>query len=58
MINFIGCTCDVCNEKFTAESDVVVCPECGEELAFMGWSDEELKEKQECPMCKKEIILK
>lgn len=29
MINFIGCTCDVCNEKFTAESDVVVCPECG-----------------------------
>lgn len=29
MINFIGCTCDVCNEKFTEESDVVVCPECG-----------------------------
>ena len=29
MINFIGCTCDVCNEKFTAESDIVVCPECG-----------------------------
>lgn len=29
MINFTGCTCDVCNEKFTTESDVVVCPECG-----------------------------
>ena len=29
MINFIDCTCDVCGEKFTKESDVVVCPECG-----------------------------
>ena len=29
MINFVGCTCDVCNEKFTSESDIVVCPECG-----------------------------
>lgn len=40
------------------EKKELPCPECGEELAFMGWSDEELKEKQECPMCKKEIILK
>ena len=29
MINFIGCSCDKCNEKFTSESDIVVCPECG-----------------------------
>lgn len=29
MFNYIGHTCDVCNEKFTAQSDVVVCPECG-----------------------------
>lgn len=29
MFNYTGHTCDVCNEKFTAQSDVVVCPECG-----------------------------
>ncbi len=29
MYNYNGYTCDVCNEKFTSQSDVVVCPECG-----------------------------
>ena len=29
MFNYNGHTCDVCNEKFTPQSDVVVCPECG-----------------------------
>ena len=29
MFNYNGHTCDICNEKFTSQSDVVVCPECG-----------------------------
>lgn len=29
MSGYIGTRCMVCNEKFTAEDDVVVCPECG-----------------------------
>lgn len=29
MFNYNGHICDVCNEKFTSQSDVVVCPECG-----------------------------
>ncbi|MBQ5782317.1 MAG: zinc-ribbon domain-containing protein, partial [Oscillospiraceae bacterium] len=29
MFNYIGHTCDVCNQKFDNHSDVVVCPECG-----------------------------
>ena len=29
MFNYSGCVCDVCKQTFTAESDVVVCPECG-----------------------------
>ena len=29
MYIYNGHTCDVCNEKFTPQSDVVVCPECG-----------------------------
>ncbi|MBE6887371.1 MAG: zinc-ribbon domain-containing protein [Ruminococcaceae bacterium] len=29
MFNYNGHNCDVCNEKFTPQSDVVVCPECG-----------------------------
>jgi len=32
------------------------CPECGENLEFMGWSEDELKEKQTCPFCGKEIL--
>ena len=28
-MNFIGEKCPVCNNKFTADDDVVVCPECG-----------------------------
>ncbi|MBO5798032.1 MAG: hypothetical protein J6R77_06790, partial [Clostridia bacterium] len=35
---------------------VLPCPECGEDLDFMGWSGEELKEKQICPLCEKEIL--
>ena len=34
------------------------CPECGEDLDFMGWSDKELKTTQICPLCGKEILLK
>ena len=29
MFNYNGCICDVCQQAFTPESDVVVCPECG-----------------------------
>ena len=29
MFNYNGHPCDVCNEKFNPQSDVVVCPECG-----------------------------
>ena len=29
MYNYNGHICDVCKEKFTHQSDVVVCPECG-----------------------------
>lgn len=28
-MNFIGEKCPVCNNRFTADDDVVVCPECG-----------------------------
>lgn len=28
-MNFIGEKCPVCNNRFTAEDDIVVCPECG-----------------------------
>ncbi|MBR3759540.1 MAG: hypothetical protein IKK47_00910 [Ruminococcus sp.] len=28
-MNFIGERCPVCNNRFTADDDVVVCPECG-----------------------------
>ena len=34
------------------------CPECGEDLSFMGWDEEELRQKQECPLCGKEIVIK
>ena len=33
------------------------CPECGEDLNFMGWTEEELKEKQSCPFCRKKVFL-
>ncbi len=29
MFNYTNLTCDICNEKFTKDSDIVVCPECG-----------------------------
>ncbi len=29
MAGYIGTRCMVCNEKFTSEDDVVICPECG-----------------------------
>jgi len=34
------------------------CPECGEDLDFMGWNDKELKTTQTCPLCGKEILFK
>ena len=36
----------------------IPCPECGEDLSFMGWDDNELKEEQTCPLCGKEILFK
>jgi predicted RNA-binding Zn-ribbon protein involved in translation (DUF1610 family) len=32
------------------------CPECGEDLSFMGWDENELNQKQSCPLCGKEIL--
>ena len=32
------------------------CPACGEDLAFMGWEENELEEQQVCPICGKEIV--
>ena len=41
------------SEKVTA---TLPCPACGEDLEFMGWSEEELKEKQTCPLCGADIF--
>ena len=38
--------------------NILLCPECGEDLEFMGWSDADLEEMQTCPLCGKEISLK
>ena len=38
--------------------EALPCPECGEDLSFMGWDENELKEKQTCPLCGKEILFK
>lgn len=40
--------------KKKEETQVLPCPECGEDLSFMGWDD--LKQKQSCPFCGKEIL--
>lgn len=40
-------------EKVTA---TLPCPACGEDLEFMGWGEEELKEKQTCPLCGADIL--
>ena len=38
------------------EPEVILpCPKCGENLGFMGWNETDLKEKQVCPFCGKEI---
>ena len=29
MADFTGCKCPVCQQPFTEEDDLVVCPECG-----------------------------
>ena len=34
------------------------CPECGEDLSFMGWSDYELSHQHTCPFCRKKITFK
>ena len=38
--------------------NILLCHECGEDLSFMGWDDNELKEEQTCPLCGKEILFK
>ena len=38
--------------------NMLPCPQCGEDLAFMGWDDNDLTETQICPMCGKEILFK
>ena len=32
------------------------CPYCGEDLVVMGWDENDLSEKQTCPLCGKEIL--
>lgn len=36
----------------------LLCPVCGEDLSFMGWGENELKETQTCPLCGKKILFK
>ncbi len=43
----------VANEEEPKE--LLLCPKCGEDLAFMGWNEDDLKEKQVCPLCGKDI---
>ena len=43
-------------EEKEEPSEPLFCPHCGEDLAFMAWDDNDLKEKQTCPMCGKEIL--
>lgn len=61
------CPCGRINEHYIStcacglnkrEVDIkkVLCPECGEDLSFMGWREDELKEKHSCPMCGKAIL--
>lgn len=51
--------CWNCGVKFVKEQSAneMPCPECGEDLSFMGWDKSELKEKQTCPLCGKEILI-
>lgn len=59
--------CEYCQTKDNLENTNTVkqknpnalpCPWCGEDLTFMGWNDTELQEKQTCPLCGKEVLLK
>lgn len=34
------------------------CPECGADLDFMGWTEEDLQNEQICPLCDKKITFK
>ena len=46
------------HEQKEEPQNILPCPQCGEDLAFMGWDDNELNEMQTCPLCGKEILLK
>ena len=41
-----------------APREILPCPQCGEDLSFMGWDDTELHATLTCPLCGKEILLK
>lgn len=36
--------------------NTLCCPECKENLAFMGWDDSDLENSQVCPFCESEIL--
>lgn len=44
-------------EKFEEPENPLPCPHCGIDLAFMGWTENDLKTSQVCPVCGKEISL-
>ena len=45
-------------EPKEAPLEILPCPQCGEDLSFMGWDDTELHTTLTCPLCGKEILLK
>ena len=50
--------CWNCGAKFKKKEEpqpVLPCPNCGEDLDFMGWDENALKERQVCPLCGKDI---
>lgn len=42
-------------EKFEEPENPLPCPHCGIDLAFMGWTENDLKKSQVCPVCGKVI---
>ena len=48
-MKYTGIPCAACGKKFTAEDDVVVCPECGTPSVFE--EDELLDGAPKCPNC-------
>ena len=54
-------TSDVVRKESRSKEEsqnMLPCPQCGEDLSFMGWDDNDLAETQICPLCGKEILLK